>query len=101
MVSKRAPMRKEICIFLKPPYLLFADDTILFFPFCDASREKLLYTRMVLIFFEVITGLELNFGKTEIVPNGEVGNLAALASILCCKVSIAHDLFGYASLGSL
>ena len=82
-------------------YLLFADDTILFFPFCNASREKLLYIWMVLILFEVITGLELNFGKSEIVLDGEVGNLDALASILCCKVSIAHDLFGYAYLGSL
>jgi len=100
VVSKQAPMRKGFCIFLKPiSFLLMI--LFFFFPFCNASREKLLYIWMMLIFFEVITGLELNFGKSEIVPDGEVGNLDALASILCCKVSIAHDLFGYASLGSL
>ena len=64
-------------------HLLFADNTILF---CDASREQLLYIRMVLIFFEYITGLKVNVGKSEIVPVGEVGNLDALAHILCCKV---------------
>ena len=41
---------------------------------------------MVLIFFEAITGLKVNFGKSEIVLVGEVGNLDALARILCCKV---------------
>ena len=40
---------------------------------------------MVLIFFEAITGLKVNVGKSEIVPVGEVGNLDALARILCCK----------------
>ena len=40
----------------------------------------------MLIFFEVITGLKVNVGKSEIVPVGEVGNLDALARILCCKV---------------
>ena len=64
-------------------HLLFADDTILF---CDASREQLLYIRMVLIFFEAITGLKVNVGKSEIVPVGEVGNMDALARILCYKV---------------
>ena len=64
-------------------HLLFTDDTILF---CDASREQLLHIRMVLIFFEAITGLKVNVGKSEIVPIGEVGNVDALACILCCKV---------------
>ena len=64
-------------------HLLFADDTILF---CDASREQLLYIWMVLIFFEAITGLKVNVIKSEIVLVGEVGNLDALARVLCCKV---------------
>ena len=64
-------------------HLLFVDDTILI---CDASREQLLYIRMVLIFFEAIIGLRVNVGKSEIVLVGEVGNLGALARILCCKV---------------
>ena len=64
-------------------HLLFVDDTILF---CDASEEQLLHIHMVLIFFEAITGLKVNVGKSEIVPVGEVRNLDALARILCCKV---------------
>ena len=64
-------------------HLLFTDDTI---RFCDASREQLLFIRMVLIFLEAITSLRVNVGKSEIVLVGEVGNLGALARILCCKV---------------
>ena len=41
---------------------------------------------MVLIFFEAITGLKVNVSKSEIVPVCEVGNVDALARILCCKV---------------
>ena len=72
-VSKQVPMREKVCIFL---IFLFADDTILF---CYASREQLLYIRMVLIFFEAITSLKVNVSKSESVPIGEVGNLDALA----------------------
>ena len=57
-----------------------------YFSFCDASGEQLLYIRMVLIFFEAITSLKVIVGKSEIVPIGEVGNLATLARIICCKV---------------
>ena len=63
-------------------HLLFIDDTILF---CDASKEQLLYIWAVLMFFEAITSLKVNVGKNEIVPVGEVGNLNALARVLCCK----------------
>ena len=64
-------------------HLLFVNDTILF---CDASKDQLLYVRMVLIFFEAITGLKVNVGKSEIVFVGDVGDLNGLARILCCKV---------------
>ena len=64
-------------------HLLFADDTILL---CDATREQLLYVRMVMIFFEAITSLKSNIGKNEIVPVGVVGNLTTLASVLGCNV---------------
>ena len=62
----------------------YADDTILFY---DASREQLLYVRMVLIFLKAITSLKVNVGKSEIVLVGEVGNLHALARVLCCRVA--------------
>ena len=60
-------------------HLLFADNTILF---CDASREQLLCTRLVLSCFQAFTGLKVNVRKSEIVPVGEVNNLDALAYIL-------------------
>ena len=68
---------------LQISHLLFVDDTTLF---RDASKEQLLHIRMVLIFFEAITGLKVNVGKSEIMLVGEVGNLDASAHILCCKV---------------
>ena len=64
-------------------YLLFADDTIIF---CDATREQLLYIQMVMIFFEAITGLKVNIGKSVIVPVGVVGSLDTLAGVLGCSV---------------
>ncbi len=62
-------------------HLLFADDTILF---CDADLHQLLHIRLVLSCFEVVTKLGVNTGKSEMVPVGEVGNLAQLADIMCC-----------------
>ena len=44
-------------------HLLFADDTILF---CDATREKLLYIRMAMIFFDAITGFKVNIVRVRL-----------------------------------
>ena len=64
-------------------HILYADDTILF---SDAHPEQLLYIRMVLTCFEVVTGLKVNMTKSEMVPIGEVNGLSALADILYCHV---------------
>lgn len=64
-------------------HILFTGDTILF---CDATREQLLYIRMVMIFLEAIMSSKVNVGKSEIVLVGEVGSLNALANVLGCKI---------------
>ena len=64
-------------------HLLLADDIILFV--MHLGKNYYIF-RMMLIFFEAITSLKVNVGKSEIVPVGEVGNLDALVLVLCCKV---------------
>uniref|UniRef100_A0A2N9GXU6 Reverse transcriptase domain-containing protein n=1 Tax=Fagus sylvatica TaxID=28930 RepID=A0A2N9GXU6_FAGSY len=64
-------------------HLLYADDTILF---CDADLDQLVYVRMVLTCFEAVTGLRVNMAKSEMVPVGEVQNIAELADSLCCHI---------------
>jgi hypothetical protein len=68
---------------LSVSHLLYADDTILF---CDTDPEQLMYIRLVLICFEVVSGLKVNMSKSEMVPIGEVVNLPVLADILCCNI---------------
>jgi hypothetical protein len=73
-------------------HLLYADDTILF---CDAHPEQLLYIRMVLTCFEVVTGLKVNMTKSEMVPIGEVNGLNALADLLYCRIgSLSSQYLG-------
>ena len=52
-------------------HLLFADDTILF---CDVEVEQVLHVRLLLLCFQVVTGLKVNVAKSELVPIEEVNN---------------------------
>uniref|UniRef100_A0A2N9FLS3 Reverse transcriptase domain-containing protein n=1 Tax=Fagus sylvatica TaxID=28930 RepID=A0A2N9FLS3_FAGSY len=70
----------EVCI----SHLLYADDTMLM---CDADPKQLMYIWLVLSCFEAATGLRVNLAKNEMVPIGNVGNLAVLVDILCCRIS--------------
>ena len=55
----------------------------------------MLSIRLALSCFQAFTGLKVNVGKSEIVPVGEVYNLAALANILHCRVgSLPMTLLG-------
>ena len=51
-----------------------------------SAREQLLSIRLALSCFQAFTGLKVNVGKSEIVPIGEVSNMAGLANILRCRV---------------
>uniref|UniRef100_A0A2N9GKR1 Reverse transcriptase domain-containing protein n=1 Tax=Fagus sylvatica TaxID=28930 RepID=A0A2N9GKR1_FAGSY len=62
-------------------HLLFADDTLMF---CDAAPSQIEQLGCVLTWFEAISGLKINLGKSEMVPVGVVSNMEALAGILGC-----------------
>ena len=64
-------------------HLLFADDTILFF---DAVVEQILHVRLLLLCFQVVTGLKVNVAKSEMVPIGKVNNVHALEEISSCRI---------------
>ena len=62
--------------------LLFANDTLIF---CDADLDQVLFLRMILIWFELVSGLKLNLGKSELVLVGMVHNFDLLLNVLGCK----------------
>ena len=62
--------------------LLFADDTLVF---CDANIDQMLILRMVLIWFEAVSGLKVNLGMSELVGVGAVHNIDLLVAVLGCK----------------
>ncbi|KAI8530701.1 hypothetical protein RHMOL_Rhmol11G0080100 [Rhododendron molle] len=64
-------------------HLLFADDTLLF---CDADPTQVGYLRCVLLCFEVVSGLKVNLGKSEMIPIGVVEDIGDIAQLLGCKV---------------
>ena len=63
-------------------HLLFADDTLIF---CDANIDQILILRMVLIWFEAVSGLKVNLDKSELVAVGAVHNMDLLVAVLGCK----------------
>jgi hypothetical protein len=65
-------------------HLLFADDTLIL---CGAASDQVWYLRGVFIWFQAISGLKINLGKSELVPVGDVTNVNELVGILGCRVS--------------
>ena len=63
-------------------HLLFANDTLIF---CYANIDNLLILRLVLIWFEAVSGLKVNLGKSELVVVGAVPNMDLLVAVLGCK----------------
>ncbi|XP_026442407.1 uncharacterized protein LOC113341915 [Papaver somniferum] len=60
-------------------HLQFADDTLIFL---DADVEQVRNLRLVLLSFEILTGLKINFSKSQIYGVGYDGDLSIFSSIL-------------------
>ncbi|WMV31736.1 hypothetical protein MTR67_025121 [Solanum verrucosum] len=64
-------------------HLQYVDDTLIF---CDADNSQLKYLSVILILFEAISGLHINWGKSFIFTVNEVPRINMLANILGGKV---------------
>lgn len=60
-------------------HLLLADDTLIF---CGAEQDQIRYLKLILIIFEIISGLHINFQKSVICPVNAVENVQRLAETL-------------------
>ena len=66
-------------------HLRFADDTIMF---CDAFLDQVENLKCILKWFELLSGLKINFDKCELIGVCmEASNVALLAQFFGCKVS--------------
>uniref|UniRef100_A0A0V0HEM3 Putative ovule protein n=1 Tax=Solanum chacoense TaxID=4108 RepID=A0A0V0HEM3_SOLCH len=64
---------------MKITNLQYADDTLVF---CDVEEEQLKYLRVILILFEDISGLQINWRESYIYPINQVPNMEHLPIIL-------------------
>lgn len=62
--------------------LLCADDTVIF---CDAKAEQVCFIRVILVIFEAVSGLSVNWRKSSMFQVKEVANFQSLGNILSCK----------------
>ena len=65
-------------------HLLFVDDTLIF---CDADSNQIDVLHGILARFEVVSGLKINLGKSELVSIGNVPNMEELVEMLGCRQS--------------
>ena len=62
-----------------------ADDTLIF---CGVNLEQIWHLKSVLVWFQIVSGLKINLGKSKLASIGDVQNVETLASILRCKVAL-------------
>ena len=74
--------RGEVEEELELSHLLYADDTLLF---CKDNPDHLAYMGWILMWFEDLSGLKINLGKSEIFLIGGRENVEALTAELGCK----------------
>ena len=60
-------------------HLQYVDDTLFF---CGADEEQLLIIRLILVYFESISGLHINWNKSHLYPINVVLEMDHLSQIL-------------------
>ena len=90
-VSSRAGVSTEIC------QLLYVDDTVIF---CEAKVDQIKYIRVILVILESISGLRVNWRKSNLFPIKEVAQMQRLANILGCKIEQFPTTYSGMPLGS-
>ncbi|XP_026410405.1 uncharacterized protein LOC113305602 [Papaver somniferum] len=66
-------------------HLQFSDDTLVLL---DADIEQVKHLRLLLLSFEQLTGLKINFAKSQIFGVGYTGDLAHFSSVLGCYYGV-------------
>ena len=77
--------------------MLFVDDTLIF---CEAKEEQLAYLCWLLMWFEAISRLRANLGKSELISVGRVENVEELADEFGYKVGKLPSTYLGMSLGA-
>lgn len=90
-VSSRAGVSTEIC------QLLYVDDTVIF---CEAKVDQIKYIRVILVILESISGLRVNWRKSNLFLIKEVAQMQRLANILGCKIEQFQTTYLGIPLGS-
>ena len=75
---------------LEITHLQYADDTLVF---CDAEEEQLRFLRIILVLFEGISGLHINWRKSHIYPINEVYNMEQLTLVLGGEVGSLPSIY--------
>lgn len=80
-------------------HLQYADDTLIFY---DANVEQLMHLRVILVPFERVSGLHINWRKCSLFPINEVTDMEFLASMLGRRSwAPAHCVSRYAFRGKI
>ena len=98
-LSKRAKERGSLLgwrlcgrkgVVMEISHLLFADDTLVL---CELSLDQMTYLSWLLMWFEVMSRLRVNFKKSELISIRRVENVLELAQNFGCRFNVLLSFY--------